>query len=80
MYVFFPVTSVFLEVCAYLRDLISEVIDSVINVVYFPILFAAFLMILENPNSTQQWLNDPDTGPMLIQISKIYHTERPNAS
>ncbi|KAK2153379.1 hypothetical protein LSH36_299g03002 [Paralvinella palmiformis] len=36
----------------------------------------AFLTILENPNSTQQWLSDPDTGPMLIQISRIYHAER----
>lgn len=36
----------------------------------------AFLTILENPNSTQQWLSDPDTGPMLIQISRIYHAEK----
>ena len=32
--------------------------------------------MLENPNNTQQWLNDPDTGPMLIQISRIYHAEK----
>ena len=32
--------------------------------------------MLENPSNTQQWLNDPDTGPMLIQISRIYHAEK----
>ena len=36
----------------------------------------AFLHMLENPNNTQQWVNDPDTGPMLIQISRIYHAEK----
>ena len=39
-------------------------------------LISAFLHMLENPGNTQQWLNDPDTGPMLIQISRIYHAEK----
>ncbi len=43
---------------------------------YLFILFVAFLHMLENPSNTQQWLSDPDTGPMLIQISRIYHAEK----
>ena len=42
----------------------------------FYISIAAFLNMLENPNNTQQWLTDQDTGPMLIQISRIYYSER----
>ena len=36
----------------------------------------AFTQILENPHTTAQWLSDPDTGPMLLQISRIYHGEK----
>ncbi|XP_013418623.1 ubiquitin-associated domain-containing protein 1 [Lingula anatina] len=36
----------------------------------------AFLNMLENPASTNHWLNDADTGPMLIQITRIYHAEK----
>lgn len=36
----------------------------------------ALLQILENPNSMQQWLQDPELSPMLLQISKIYHSEK----
>ena len=32
--------------------------------------------MLENPSNTQQWLSDQDIGPMLLQISRIYHAER----
>ena len=32
--------------------------------------------MLDNPVNTQRWLNDPDTGAILIQISRIYHAER----
>ncbi|XP_074653863.1 ubiquitin-associated domain-containing protein 1-like [Tubulanus polymorphus] len=39
----------------------------------------AFLSMLDNPALTTDWLNDPETGPMLIQISRIYHAEK-NAS
>jgi hypothetical protein len=33
---------------------------------------AAFLQMLENPMAANQWLNDPDTGPILMQVSRIY--------
>ncbi|OWF51590.1 ubiquitin-associated domain-containing protein 1-like [Mizuhopecten yessoensis] len=36
----------------------------------------AFLQMLESPFMTQQWLNDPETGPLLVQISRIYHSEK----
>ncbi|XP_005094980.1 ubiquitin-associated domain-containing protein 1 [Aplysia californica] len=36
----------------------------------------AFLQMLENPISASQWLNDPETGPLLMQISRIYHSEK----
>ncbi|XP_050395048.1 ubiquitin-associated domain-containing protein 1 [Patella vulgata] len=36
----------------------------------------AFLQMLENPVAASQWLNDPETGPILMQISKIYHAEK----
>ncbi|KAH9503386.1 Ubiquitin-associated domain-containing protein 1 [Bulinus truncatus] len=36
----------------------------------------AFLQMLENPITASQWLNDPETGPLLMQISRIYHSEK----
>lgn len=36
----------------------------------------ALLQILENPTQTMLWLNDPDTAPMLIAVSRIYHAEK----
>ncbi|XP_048245331.1 ubiquitin-associated domain-containing protein 1-like [Haliotis rufescens] len=36
----------------------------------------AFLQMLESPMSANQWLNDSETGPILIQISRIYHAEK----
>ena len=42
----------------------------------FFLIITAFLQILDNPNSIGQWLNDPDTGPILLQISRIYHIEK----
>lgn len=36
----------------------------------------AFLQMLENPVSVSQWLNDPEMGPLLMQISRIYHSEK----
>ncbi|BFZ20870.1 hypothetical protein BsWGS_23910 [Bradybaena similaris] len=36
----------------------------------------AFLQMLENPLSASQWLSDPETGPLLMQISRIYHSEK----
>ncbi|KAK7094832.1 ubiquitin-associated domain-containing protein 1-like [Littorina saxatilis] len=32
----------------------------------------AFLQMLENPIAANQWLNDPETGPILMQVSRIY--------
>ncbi|XP_025112837.1 ubiquitin-associated domain-containing protein 1-like [Pomacea canaliculata] len=32
----------------------------------------AFLQMLENPLAASQWLNDPETGPILMQVSRIY--------
>ncbi|XP_069119514.1 ubiquitin-associated domain-containing protein 1-like [Argopecten irradians] len=40
----------------------------------------AFLQMLESPFMTQQWLNDPETGPLLVQISRIYHSEKHSGS
>ncbi|XP_070531809.1 ubiquitin-associated domain-containing protein 1-like [Ptychodera flava] len=36
----------------------------------------AFEHILENPNSSSDYLNDSVIGPVLIQISRIYQTEK----
>ncbi|ESP04978.1 hypothetical protein LOTGIDRAFT_230032 [Lottia gigantea] len=36
----------------------------------------AFLQMLENPIAASQWLSDPETGPLLMQISRIYHAEK----
>ncbi|KAK3744842.1 hypothetical protein RRG08_050781 [Elysia crispata] len=36
----------------------------------------AFLQMLESPMSVSQWLNDPEMGPLLMQISRIYHSEK----
>ena len=38
------------------------------------------LKILANPRSLTNYLNDPDIGNMLLQISRIYHTEREETS
>lgn len=32
----------------------------------------AFLQMLENPIAANQWLKDPETGPILMQVSRIY--------
>ncbi|XP_064649916.1 ubiquitin-associated domain-containing protein 1-like isoform X2 [Lineus longissimus] len=37
---------------------------------------SAFVSMLDNPATTSHWLNDPETGPMLVQISRIYHAEK----
>ena len=36
------------------------------------------LQIAENPATITNYLNDPDIGNMLLQISRIYHAEREN--
>ncbi|XP_067948197.1 ubiquitin-associated domain-containing protein 1-like isoform X2 [Watersipora subatra] len=36
----------------------------------------AFLHMLENGANTMDWLKDPDVGPILLQISRIYTAER----
>lgn len=39
-------------------------------------LVLVMLKISENPSSITNYLNDPDIGNMLLQISRIYHAER----
>lgn len=36
----------------------------------------ALLEILENPHAMQRWLQDPELSPMLLQVSRIYHSEK----
>ncbi|KAL3871497.1 hypothetical protein ACJMK2_039491 [Sinanodonta woodiana] len=36
----------------------------------------AFIQMLEQPHTASQWLNDPETAPVLIQVSRIYHAEK----
>lgn len=35
---------------------------------------AAFEDMLENPLNSTQWMNDPETGPVMLQISRIFQT------
>ena len=35
---------------------------------------AAFEDMLENPLNSTQWMNDPETGPVVLQISRIFQT------
>jgi Kip1 ubiquitination-promoting complex protein 2 len=41
-----------------------------------PKIFFSFLQLIEEPNSTGKWLNDPETSPVLSQIFRIYHAEK----
>ncbi|XP_061435963.1 ubiquitin-associated domain-containing protein 1 isoform X1 [Lethenteron reissneri] len=34
----------------------------------------AFEDMLENPVNSAQWMNDPETGPVMLQISRIFQT------
>ncbi|NXX46745.1 UBAC1 protein, partial [Tricholaema leucomelas] len=34
----------------------------------------AFEDMLENPMNSTQWMNDPETGPVMLQISRIFQT------
>jgi hypothetical protein len=36
------------------------------------------LQISESPTSIANYLNDPEIGNMLLQISRIYHAEKEN--
>ncbi|OXB76358.1 UNVERIFIED_CONTAM: hypothetical protein H355_006769 [Colinus virginianus] len=38
------------------------------------LLLAAFEDMLENPLNSTQWMNDPETGPVMLQISRIFQT------
>ena len=40
--------------------------------------FLVMLQIAENPTTITNYLNDPDIGNMLLQISRIYHAEKEN--
>ena len=35
------------------------------------IIFTAFEDMLENPSSSTYYINDPETGPVLLQVSRI---------
>lgn len=37
-------------------------------------LSTAFEDMLENPLNSTQWMNDPETGPVMLQISRIFQT------
>ncbi|CAF1043698.1 unnamed protein product [Rotaria sordida] len=43
-----------------------------------PKTFFIMLQIAENPTSITNYLNDPEIGNMLLQISRIYHAEKEN--
>ena len=36
------------------------------------------IQIAESPTSIAKYLNDPEIGNMLLQISRIYHAEKEN--
>lgn len=36
----------------------------------------AFIQMLEHPLSASHWLSDAETGPVLVQVSRIYHAEK----
>lgn len=38
------------------------------------VLPTAFEDMLENPLNSTQWMNDPDTGPVMLQISRLFQT------
>ncbi|KAL0979068.1 hypothetical protein UPYG_G00180130 [Umbra pygmaea] len=38
----------------------------------------AFEDMLENPLNSTQWMNDPETGPVMLQISRIFQTLNPS--
>ncbi|MBW01218.1 Ubiquitin-associated domain-containing protein 1, partial [Eschrichtius robustus] len=39
-----------------------------------PKILLAFEDMLENPLNSTQWMNDPETGPVVLQISRIFQT------
>uniref|UniRef100_A0A8C4WZ52 UBA domain containing 1 n=1 Tax=Eptatretus burgeri TaxID=7764 RepID=A0A8C4WZ52_EPTBU len=39
-----------------------------------PKLLLAFEDMLQNPLNSTQWMNDPETGPVMLQISRIFQT------
>lgn len=41
---------------------------------HFSFPLAAFEDMLENPLNSTQWMNDPETGPVMLQISRIFQT------
>ena len=42
------------------------------NCIIFHIcLFTAFEEMLENPHSSAMYISDPETGPVLLQVSRI---------
>jgi len=42
-----------------------------------PRVLQAFRSMLDNPSSTEQYINDPEIGPVLLQVSNILH-QNPN--
>jgi len=51
----------------------NPVIQRILN---NPKIFFVMLQLYENPSSISTYINDPEIGNMLLQISRIYHTER----
>jgi len=49
---------------------------SVQRAVNNPKIFFVMLQLYENQNLVTNFLNDPEIGTMLLQVSRIYHTER----
>lgn len=41
-----------------------------------PSMLLAFLSMLDNPDSGNLWMNDPDVGPVMNTIFKVYHSEK----
>ena len=35
--------------------------------------------MLDHPLSASHWLSDAETGPVLVQVSRIYHAEKNSA-
>lgn len=48
------------------------------KITYMPFYISVMLQIAENPTSITNYLNDPEIGNMLLQISRIYHAEKEN--
>lgn len=53
---------------------IVDILKALLNIFLALCLCAAFEDMLENPLNSTQWMNDPETGPVMLQISRIFQT------